>query len=266
MEIRDLGEISGDVLLFGGCYSNLQATTALLKRAADKGIGPENMIFTGDAVAYCTDGPAVIDLLVDSKCHVVAGNVEKKLAQRKDNCNCGFAAGTACDVLSAGWYAQADRTITDVQRDWMADLADAMVFTHAGKRYVVLHGGFSDVSRFIWPSSADTVFVDEIDLITAQIGPVDGVICGHSGLAFERVIDGVSWINAGAIGMPPHDGRSQTRYCVLSDQGARIERLEYDVAGAVDAMERAGLTQGYDKTLTTGIWPSEDVLPVQLRR
>ena len=92
------------------------------------------------------------------------------------------------------------------------------------------------------------------------------MICGHSGLAFERVIDGVSWINAGAVGMPPHDGRSQTRYCILGDQGARFERLEYDVVGAVRAMELAGLTQGYDKTLTTGIWPSEDVLPAQLRR
>jgi len=32
-----------------------------------------------------------------------------------------------------------------------------------------------------------------------------------------------------------------------------------------DAMRRAGLVQGYDTALSTGYWPSEDVLPADLR-
>ncbi len=34
----------------------------------------------------------------------------------------------------------------------------------------------------------------------------------------------------------------------------------------VAAMERAGLTQGYHSALRSGYWPSEDVLPPELRR
>ena len=101
--------------------------------------------------------------------------------------------------------------------------------------------------------------------IQAAAGPVDGVIAGHCGVAFERDISGIHWINAGAIGMPPHDGRRQTRYVTLHPDGARVHALDYDVAGAVAAMHTAGLTQGYDRALETGIWPSEDILPKEMR-
>jgi predicted phosphodiesterase len=35
---------------------------------------------------------------------------------------------------------------------------------------------------------------------------VDCVIAGHTGIAMERVVDGVRWVNPGAVGMPPNDG------------------------------------------------------------
>jgi hypothetical protein len=92
------------------------------------------------------------------------------------------------------------------------------------------------------------------------------VISGHCGIAFSRDIGDVKWITAGAIGLPPHDGRRETRFTVLTGGDIRIERLRYDVAGAHDAMIAAGLTQGYHTALTRGLWPSEDILPRALRR
>jgi hypothetical protein len=52
----------------------------------------------------------------------------------------------------------------------------------------------------------------------------------------------------------------------LDDTGAHILRLSYDPAPSLAAMRAAGLTQGYDRALETGLWPSEDVLPPQMRR
>ena len=74
------------------------------------------------------------------------------------------------------------------------------------------------------------------------------------------------WINAGAIGLPPHDGRPETRYAVLTDGDVVFHRLSYDYETERQAMTDAGLVQGYDQTLSTGIWPSEEVLPPELRR
>ncbi len=264
---RDLGGLDGPVLVFGGPYSNLQATQALIAEAQARGIGPDRMICTGDAVAYCADAPATVAALRDLGCAVVAGNCERQLAAGAAECGCGFEEGGACDVLAAGWYAHADRTVGPEDRAWMGTCPDIVTFTQGGRRCAVLHGGLSDISRFLWPVSPAADFEEEIALTSAAVGAVDIVLAGHCGIAFQRQIGDVTWINAGAIGLPPHDARPETRFAVLDAGRAVIHRLRYDHRGAQQAMRAAGLGQGgYHDTLTTGIWPSEEVLPEELRR
>ena len=266
--VQDLGALTGDVLLFGGAYSNLQATEAMLAEAESLGIPVENRIFTGDAIAYCGNPLQTWDLVAREAAVCVAGNCERQLETDAADCGCGFEEGSTCDALSDGWYGFARARVAG-DKDLQAAFAacpDMAVFSHHGLRYVVIHGGATDRARFLWPASTPSDFTQEIDAIQSMIGPVDGVISGHSGIAFERQIGRVHWINAGAIGMPPHDGRPMTRYAVLSDDDVRIHRLSYDATAARQAMEAAGLIQGYHLSLTTGVWPSEDVLPVALRR
>ncbi|MCG6901634.1 MAG: metallophosphoesterase family protein [Rhodobacter sp.] len=265
MRVKDLGSLKGEVLVFGGPCSNLQATQAFVDVAAARGVAASNCICTGDVVAYCADAAATVAAIRHFGCPVVAGNCEKQLAAGAASCGCGFDEGTVCDLLSAGWYAHGAAQMRAQERDWMNSLPDVLTFRHAGRRIAVLHGGATDVARFLWPSSDAGAFLEEIAALEAAVGQVDQVIAGHSGLAFARDIGRVRWINAGAIGMPPHDGRPQTRFARLSGGGVTFHRLVYDVDSAVAAMRAAGLTQGYDAALTTGIWPSEDVLPVELR-
>ena len=263
---RDLGALNGDLLLFGGVYSNAQALDALIAAAASHGIAPSNCIFTGDVVAYGADALACAQRLAAFNCPAILGNCEQQLLDGASDCGCGFDEGTACDIASKTWFDHASRQIGAHARDLWGDAADWVTLTHAGKRYAVIHGGAQDVARFIWPSDEDAVFAQEFAALEAAIGPLDGVISGHSGIAFEREIAGKTWINAGVIGMPPHDARPETRYAVLSDDGLRFYPLAYDHNAAAQAMQDAGLTQGYEVALRTGIWPSEDVLPQTLRR
>ena len=261
MRLLDLGDIAGEVVLFGGPYSNLDATRALLARK-----GARSAICTGDIVAYCGDPRGTVDVMRASGIPIVAGNCEIQLAQNALDCGCGFEEGTACDLLSDGWFAHASSAIDADIRDWMGTLPDLIRFTHNGLRYGVLHGGVSDVARFLWPCSTTEAFQHEIDLLEREMGPVDAVIAGHSGIPFQRQIGHHLWINAGVIGMPPHDGRSETRYAVLSEDGVRFKRLSYDATAASRRMEEVGLIQGYHTSLTSGIWPSEDVLPAEMHR
>ena len=150
---KDLGVLDGPVMLFGGPYSNAQATRALLRAAHRAGVTGARMVCTGDVVAYCGAPVETVDLIRGAGCHVVAGNCELQLAAGADSCGCGFVPGTACDLLSAGWYGFANARIPEDQRDWMRGLPTLAVFTHAGKRYGVIHGGVRDVSRFLWPVS-----------------------------------------------------------------------------------------------------------------
>lgn len=266
----DLGALSGPILLFGGPYSNLQATGALLDWADASGIPPERRICTGDVVAYCADPAATVARIRAGVGTVVAGNCEIQIGAGADDCGCGFEDGTTCSLLSRGWYPYALSQVAAEARRWMSGLPRMATLTHDGARLAVIHGGVRDVSRFLWPDSPEADFAAEFRAAEVWVGPLDGIIAGHCGLAFHREFDldgrRRRWINAGAVGMPANDGDTCTRFAVLDDGQLRFHRLSYDHARAASAMRAAGLTQGYDEALLSGWWPSEDVLPPTLRR
>ena len=104
--------MDGAVMVFGGPYSNVQATRAVLGEAQRLGIPAERIVCTGDLVAYCADPVATIDLVRESGIHVVMGNCDEQLGANADNCGCGFPEGSGCERLSAAWYAYANASVT----------------------------------------------------------------------------------------------------------------------------------------------------------
>lgn len=267
MQRHDLGELSGQVMLFGGPYSNLAALKALMAEAEQRGIPANRCICTGDIVAYGAEAAECVALVRSAGFPVVAGNCERQLGAGAGNCGCGFADGSACDIASGTWYAHAMCTLGAGDCQWMAGLPGVLTFRHAGQACAVIHGGASDIARFLWPVSTNAEFAEEIELLTAMAGPLNRVIAGHCGMAFSRRVGGVEWINAGVIGMPPNDGTPETRFAVLDSEGRlQIEHLAYDPAPSVAAMKAAGLVQGYEDALLSGWWPSEDILPESVRR
>lgn len=264
--IVDLGELCGDVLAFGGVVSNAHALAALADLAAERGIGAANTVCTGDVVAYCGEPARAVAALRRMAAPTIRGNCEESLAADAADCGCGFEAGTACDQYAAAWYAHADAELGSGDRAWMAGLPRHLTFRAHGMRWGVLHGGVTTMNRFLWPSSPAAHFGQEIAALESLLGPVDALLAGHCGLPFLREVAGRLWFNTGALGMPPNDGDPRTSFGVIARDGPRIERLGYDHASAAGAMRAAGLVQGYERTLETGWWPSEEVLPQGLRR
>jgi len=266
---RKFGILDGPVLLFGGPYSNFEATSALFERASLLGITGSRMVCTGDVCAYCGNPAETARLVMGSGARVVAGNCEMSLGERTGDCGCGFEEDAACDRFAMEWFTYADAALDDGSRAWMRALPGIGTFIAYGKRYAVIHGGASAVNRFIWPIASDAVLREEIALIEAALGQVDGVIAGHTGMAFERTVTvgerPVHWINAGAIGLPAHDGDPRTSFALLTAEGVRFERLDYDHETASEAMRMAGLRAGYDRSLECGYWPSEDSFPKEMR-
>ncbi len=262
--MKHLGTFSKPVLIFGGPYSNVQATTALLDHAQRKGFLPENIICTGDVVAYAGDPAPTTDMIIQSGMHVVMGNCEESLGAEGDDCGCGFDAGSACDLLSRQWYAYANSALGAGHRAWMRALPRQLRFSMAGLEMAVIHGGVSDISRWIFRSSDMATKQKEIDEIERS-GLVDVIIGGHCGLPFADDLNDKLWLNAGVIGMPANDGTARTWYMILSpsETGVQIElcTLDYDHVAAAQRMRELGLADAYAKTLIDGIWPNMDVLP-----
>ena len=261
LRVQDFGRFDEEVTLFGGPYSNLQALEALVKVTGDR-----PALCTGDVVAYGGDPAACVALMRRLDWPLVAGNCERQIAEDAADCGCGFEDGMACEVLARSWYPFARDALSTEDKAWMSSLPEIGVFVQRNRRYAVIHGGATAINRFLWPSSEAADFQVEIEAVEMITGPVDGIVAGHSGIPFHRRIGAHHWINAGVIGLPPHDGRPATRFAVLKDGDVMFHHLEYDYVRAQAAMKAAGLTQGYDRTLETGIWPSEDILPDALRR
>jgi predicted phosphodiesterase len=247
-------------LLFGGCYSNLQATEALLDQAASLSIPPEKIFCTGDIIAYGADAAATLRLIRESGIRSIAGNCEESLSTRAPDCACGFAPGSPCDELATRWYAHAARQVNDEDRAYMARLPKHLLAESGGKKILIVHGNMERTNAFIFPSVSTLELDRQLTLAGADI-----IIAGHSGIPFTRRIGAKIWHNPGSIGMPANDGTPRGWFSTLEVRDDEIvitpHPLHYDHEAAASAMRRAGLPEGYATALETGIWPSLDILP-----
>jgi uncharacterized Fe-S cluster-containing radical SAM superfamily protein/predicted phosphodiesterase len=252
--------VSEPILLFGGPYSNFEATTALIGEASRLGFTPDRMICTGDVVAYAADASDTVALIRGAVRYVVKGNCEESLGAAAADCGCGFPAGSECSRLSDAWFRHAAGQLNADDRRWMANLPERLVVDFDGIRLAVVHGSLGKINRFVFASTGDALKLKEI-----EAAGVDGVVGGHCGLPFTQSIAGHLWHNAGAIGMPPNDGTPRVWYSTVRPiaGGLVIEHrsLCYDHTTAADKMRRAGLPEGYASALLSGLWPNCDVLP-----
>ena len=250
----------GSVLLFGGAYGNLEATRALLKEARRLGIPDDHLICTGDVAAYCANPQETVVLLRDHDIAVVRGNCEEQLGSGAADCGCGFEEGTACDVMSAQWYAYASAHLDEDTKAWMRSLPSSIELEITGLELTVVHGSVSEIAQFIFASAPPSVLSDEINLAAK-----DGVIGGHCGLPFTRIVDGKLWHNPGVIGMPANDGTPRVWYSILTPHQGELEirhhALTYEASETARKIRLQDLPPGYADCLENGLWPSLDVLP-----
>lgn len=256
----DLGSIDAPLLVFGGPYSNLQATEALLELAYASGFTPDRILCTGDVAAYCADPQACAALLRDAGVPVVKGNCEEALGSRAEDCGCGFEDGSTCDRLSARWFAYAEAQLDDAACAWMASRPEAITFTMAGRRFRAVHASATSNNQFVFASTPEAEKRRQLDVAEA-----DAILCGHSGLPFTQRIDNRIWHNAGVIGMPANDCTPRTWFSVLTpeEHGIRFSHqvLRYDHQIASRRMVNRGLPAEYSSCLVSGLWDNCDILP-----
>jgi putative phosphoesterase len=68
------------------------------------------------------------------------------------------------------------------------------------------------------------------------------VVCGHTHHQFDRVVDGVRVVNAGAVGMA-YEGRPGAHWALLGPE-VELRRTEYDYDAAAEAFRASGFPDG----------------------
>lgn len=271
VKTKKLDPINQPILVFGGPYGNLQALEALQYEANKLAIEPERIFCTGDSVAYFSQPSECVELLRDWGVHMLQGNCEQAIANNAEHCGCGFEKETQCAVDSEKWYAYAKTQITPEQAAWMGDLPERIEFCLNGLKVMMFHATFEQNNRFLFASHSDCFFVKEFEKTKTEM-----IIAGHCGIPFtKQVVDqgcNYIWHNAGVIGMPANNAKPTTWYSIIRPM-RRLGRvdvmhkvLHYDYKLAAKQARKASYCDSYADSLTTGLWPSTDILPEEERR
>lgn len=259
--IKNLGEIKGKLLFFGGVYSNLQALEALKNYAEENNYFQQQVFCTGDIIGYCAQPVECIELIKDWKINVIAGNVELQLRADEEDCGCDFTSGGRCELFSKNWYTYARSKMNNEAKDWLKSLPHFIQFKYHKYAVSIVHGSWYNTAEFIFKSTCWQSKQENFDAAQSNI-----IIAGHAGLPFADVKDQMHWINAGVIGMPANDGTSRVWFVTLQDNNNNeplytFRHLDYDHLKAAALMLANALPPSYARTLSTGIWDNCEILP-----
>jgi hypothetical protein len=98
----------------------------------------------------------------------------------------------------------------------------------------------------------------------------DVIVCTHSGLHWHKELeDGRHVVNAGVIGRPANDGRTNVWYTMLSigeTVGVEFIPIEYDHGALAREMRAERLPEEFIETIECGWWTTcLEILPAKER-
>lgn len=255
---KNIGKLSGKLLIFGGVYSNFQALEKMIEIAKSENISPENIICTGDIVGYCGEPERCLQTIKAWGIHTILGNVEIQLRDDEEDCGCNFNDNSRCDLFSKQWFPFAQKNTSEASKKWLTTIPDHLIFEFANQQCLVVHGNYYETSGYVFKSTDWNIKQENF-----TAAEVDIILGGHSGLPFASVQDDKYWLNSGVIGMPANDGNTSVWYMIMEDKPFRFKHyaFEYNHEKAAQLMNKNGLPKAYSETLKTGIWDNCEILP-----
>ena len=250
--------------LIGGIYSNYQALHATLADIARR--GADSTFFLGDLGAFGPHPDRVPELLIERGIGGIQGNYEESLSSGATDCNCGYTDPRDNHYAQISYDYTAENT-SDVYKRWMGALPKSMRLEYGGLRILLSHGSPRKINEFLWRSTSPDPFLRRM----CDDYEADVIVCTHSGLHWHKQLaDGRHVINAGVIGRPANDGRTNVWYTLLTIRKESVEvefvPIEYDHAALAREMRAEKLPDEFIATIESGWWTTcLEILPAKER-
>ncbi|HWH12840.1 MAG TPA: radical SAM protein [Solirubrobacteraceae bacterium] len=241
------------IAVFGGVYANPFALRAVLDDALAQGAA--ELFCLGDLGGFGADCDAVWPVLTDAGVQCIAGNYDVAIGRGDTDCGCGYASARDNEFAQLMY----DHTLASTSADfaaWMTTLPPELRLTRDGADLHLVHGSPIAINDFVWESLDD----DELRLrLDHGGGPrPDVLLCTHTGLPWQRVVDDTLVVNVGAIGRPANDGTQDVWYALVDlddgDASAELRAVDYDWRAQAASMRAAGLPEPFVETIETGWW------------
>jgi len=258
------------IAVCGGVYANPHALRAFVADAHAR--GAQRLICLGDLGGFGAECDAVWPLLLEHEVECVAGNYDVAIGRGDPDCGCGYTDPRDNEFAQVMYDFTRAHTGADFAA-WMRTLPDERRERLEGVDVHLVHGSPAAVNDFLWESLDDDELRMRLAVYAAHPpGPPDLLLCTHTGIPWQRRVDGTLVVNVGTVGRPANDGRRETWYALvdLHDGAAAAELvpLAYDWRAHAAAMRAAGLPEPFVETVETGWWTTclEIVPPAERSR
>jgi predicted phosphodiesterase len=250
----------GRIAVFGGIYSNHHALARAIEDA--RGRGAETLFCLGDLGAFGPHPDRVFPLIRDAGIHTVRGNYDDSIARGLDDCQCGYTDPRDNHYARISYEYTLANT-SHANRAWLDALPGSLRFRLGDLRVLACHGSPRQTNEFLWESATPTHFLQKL----TRDFDCDVILGTHTGIHWQRRLGERSWyVNAGALGRPANDGRTDVWYALLeadkSDLAVEFVPLAYDHEALADEMRAERLPDEFIETIRTGWWTTcLEVLP-----
>jgi len=251
------------VAFIGGIYSNYHALVATLDDIARR--GADAIYFLGDLGAFGPHPDRVPELLIERGIAGIQGNYEESLAGGAADCNCGYTDPRDNEYAQISYDYTFAKT-SDALKRWMGTLPKQMRLEVNGHRLLLCHGSPRKINEFLWRSTSPDPFLHRL----CDEHDADVIVCTHTGLHWHRALGGKRHVvNAGVIGRPANDGRTNVWYTMLTI-GDRVNvefvPVDYDHGTLAREMREERLPEEFIETIETGWWTTcLEALPAKER-
>jgi hypothetical protein len=248
----------------GGIYSNFHALQATLADIATRDV--DGTWFLGDLGAFGPHPDRVPELLMASGIQGIQGNYEESLSSRAADCHCGYTdpRDNAYAQIS---YDYTFANTSERYKDWMGTLPREIRFVAGDLRFLLVHGSPRRINEFLWRSTSPDAFLEKL----CVEHEADVIVCTHTGLYWHKALgSGRHVINAGVIGRPANDGRTNVWYALV-DVADRVLSVDfipvgYDFQRLAREMRAEHLPEEFVQTILTGWWTTcLEILPAKER-
>lgn len=208
----------------GGPYANPYALSAFIADATGRGCG--RLYCLGDLGGFGADMDSLWPLLTSADVQCIAGNYDVALARGDGDCGCGYR-DPRDNQYAQLIYDHTRAHTSQAFAAWMGRLPTEQRFELGGCEVHLVHGSPVALNDFWWESLPEYEHRARVAASGADV-----ICCTHSGLPWQRRVDGTLVVNVGILGKPANDGQRNVWYAVLGLHDGRADAelvaLDYD--------------------------------------
>jgi len=210
----------------------------------------------GDIVDYGPEPGPCIDWVQRNATHCVRGNHDHGVAQ-----NVEVRGASGFRYLTAVTRPLSISQLTSDQRGYLANLPTSRMLTLDGKRFLMVHA----TPRDPMDEYALAEAVEWAGLLKGL--KVDFVLVGHTHQLYSLVVDGITVVNPGSVGLT-RNGDPRATYAIIEDGEVTLKHVDYPISQTISALDgfvkdpqaKWMLTDLYQGNGLVGRWTAENTI------